>query len=82
MFLHISNKSEQDLLSWSTGHYCGRYAYVAPVLAREWDHVKKADHMRITRTARLYVYTQALKDSEETMNSKSRLIHCAVLFVS
>ena len=34
--------------------------------------------MRITWSARLYVYTQALKDSEETMNSKSCLAYCAV----
>ena len=80
MFLCISNKSEQDLLSWSTCHYSGRYALVDPVLARGWD-VKKADHTRITRNARLYAYTQALKDSEETMNSKSCLTYCAALFV-
>ena len=33
MFLRISIKSEQNLLSWSTCHYCGRCALVAPVSA-------------------------------------------------
>ena len=60
--------------------------FVAPVLSRGWDHVKKAGHTRIARTVRLYAcdYTRihkALKDSEETTNSKSCLTYCAVLFV-
>ena len=79
----------KNSLSWSTCHYCeccvlvGTVKLVAPILARGWDHVKKTDHKRIiTRTAHTYMCIhKALKDSEETMNSKSCHTYCAALSV-
>ena len=57
--------------------------FVDPVLVRGLDHVKKADWTtRVLRGPRNYTRIhKALKDSKETMKSKSCLTYCAALFV-